>query len=162
MRRTLASLVLLASPLWILELRRAIPALSGLELFSPDPILLGVAFAALRAEPLAACIFAAVLGALLDLPSGTPFGLGAARLALGAAFLGSLRSQVRADAWVVAPLAVLLFAIASKAVEALVLEACQDVALLPLVGRGALVALATAAATPLLWPAGEALLASAR
>ena len=80
--KELVTALLYAAPLVLVELRRGIPELFGFERFAPDPVVLAVVFAAVRVKPEPACFFAAVLGLLCDLPAGTPFGLGGARLAL--------------------------------------------------------------------------------
>src|SRR2546421_4689509 len=106
MSRVFALALLAASPLILLELRRAIPVLAGLDEHAPDPFVAAVAFAALRATPMSACAFAAACGLLVDLPAATPFGLGGARLALVAAVLSTLRRQLDTG-----PLAVRVFAV---------------------------------------------------
>lgn len=146
-------LLVYLAPLLLVELRRAIPELLGLERFGPDPVLIAVVFAALRFKPEPACFFAAVCGLLGDVPAGTPFGLGGARLALVAALVGSLKRQVDPRAPLVPLLCVLFASLFDRALAAVILDASSDTALRGLLARGALDALATALVVPLLWPA---------
>jgi rod shape-determining protein MreD len=161
-RQALATILLTASPFLVVALRRAIPALTGLEDHAPDPVILGLAFVALRVDPVSACLWAACCGFLLDAPSGTPFGLGAARLALVTAALGTLRTQLDTETLAVRALVVIGAGIAEKTLGAIVLEASSgEVPILALLGRGALVAFATVTLVPVLWPALEMLRATA-
>ncbi len=155
--KELASLLLYAAPLVLVAMRRVLPDLLGLTEHAPDPVIVAVAIAALRFPKEGACLFAAAAGLLGDLPSGTPFGLGGARLALVAIFASSLRRHVDLGVPFVPSLAVLTLALLDRAIAAIVLDACQDVRLLPLLARGALDATASVALVPLLWPAGELL-----
>jgi len=163
MSQALAKLLLLLSPLLLLELKRAIPVFLGLSTYAPDPLIVAVGFAALRACRLRACIFAAACGLLLDVPAGTHFGLSALRLSFFAAVLASVRHELDAESPVVCALVVLLLALGEKVLEAMVLETCMThVALFPLLFQAGVIALATAALTPFLWPACDALLLTAR
>jgi rod shape-determining protein MreD len=170
--RALAPILLYAAPLILVELRRAIPGLVGLTEHAPDPVLLAVVFAALRFRPDGACLFAAAAGLLGDLPSGTPFGLGGARLALVAALVATLRRQIDTTAPFVPTLAVLGAGLLDRSLAAIVLDgagegglvpgdAAASVPLLAVLAHGALDAFATLLLVPLLWPAGEALRAAA-
>ncbi len=160
--RTLAGIALLGAPLLLVELRRALPFVLGLDLVAPDPVIVGVAFAALRAPALVACLVAAACGFLVDVPAGTRLGLEAARLSFVAATVASVRGQVDPRAFTVQLTTVLGAALGDRVVAALVLElSAPEVPLFELLGRGLVVAVASAAVAPLLWPAFEALVATA-
>jgi rod shape-determining protein MreD len=160
--RALAGLLLLASPLVLVELRRALPFVLGLDEVAPDPVLVAIAFAALRKSPTAACVVAAACGFLLDVTSGSAFGLEAARLSFVAAVLASVRQDLDAQVGVVRVAAVLGAALFERALAATFLElGSPEVPFFELLGRGLISACATAAAAPFLWPACEAVATAA-
>jgi rod shape-determining protein MreD len=150
------------SPFLLVALRRAIPPFFGLETHAPDPVIVGVAFAALRFAPLEASIFAAAAGLVADVPSGTPFGLAGARLALIAAVLATLKRQVDTRSPFVPSILVFAASLVDRAVAAIVLDASGDVPLGALLGRGFLDAAFTVVLVPILWPAAETLRAAAK
>ncbi len=150
--RELALALAYAAPWLLVALRRAIPETLGLERAAPDPVLLAVVVAGVTARPLPACLFAAAAGLLGDVPSGTPFGLGGARLALVAALIATTRRQLDTNTPLVPSLLVLGAGLLDRALAAIVLDATGDVPLRALLVQGALDALATVALVPLLWP----------
>lgn len=150
--KALVVALLYAAPLVLVELRRALPDLLGLERGAPDPVVVAVVFAAVRFKPEAACLFAAVAGLLGDVPAETPFGLGGARLALVAALVASLRRQLDVSAPLVPTLLVLGGALLDRSLAALVLDATSDVPLRCLLRQGAVDAVFTLALVPILWP----------
>ncbi|HZV00154.1 MAG TPA: rod shape-determining protein MreD [Planctomycetota bacterium] len=160
--RSLATLLLWLAPFALVALRRAIPPFFGLETHAPDPVIVGVAFAALRFSPLEASLFSAAAGLLADVPSGTPFGLAAARLALVASVLASVRRQVDTRSPFVPSILVFTASLVDRALAAIVLDASGDVPLGGLLGRGFLDAAFTVVLVPILWPAAETLRAAAR
>ncbi len=155
--KALVTALLYAAPLLLVELKRALPQLLGLESAAPDPVVVAVVFAAVRWKPEPACLFAAAAGLLNDVPAGTPFGLGGARLALVAALVASIRRQLDATAPLVPTLLVLGCALLDRALSAIVLDATGDVPLRALLRQGALDSLATLLLVPLLWPVGQSL-----
>jgi rod shape-determining protein MreD len=157
LRSVAAQLLVAASPVLLLELGRGFAELAQVERCAPDWVSIAAAVAALRSEPSAACIWAAGAGLVEDLPSGTPFGLGGARRALLVAILHALRRQWDAGSPLMRPLAAAALAFADKLLLAAALGTWSEgVALGPLAARAALVALATAVAAPVLWPAIDA------
>src|SRR5262245_55182743 len=96
MKRSLASFIIFIAPLWLLELKRALPALP-LVGAAPDPLVLAAVIAGLRAAPERAALFGAVAGLLVDLPSDVPLGLGGARLSLLALAVSRARTTLALD-----------------------------------------------------------------
>jgi hypothetical protein len=152
----LRTLLALSSPLWLLELRRALPAWPWLEV-STDPLLLAAAFLALRASPLSASLAGGVTGLLLDLHGDVRLGLGAALLSATAWVFACAKGTFLLDRPFTRPLFVLLFALAFELPRALLVHVAHDASLLALAERGARIALATAIATPVGLPVARLL-----
>lgn len=149
----LAQLLLLASPLVLLELARATPDTLGLERCAPDWIACGAAFAALRAPQGPACVWAAVAGILEDAPAGGAFGLGGARRALLVLLLQRTGREGDEGSPLLGPLAAAALAFGDKALLALELSSTAEggAPLGPLLAHAGLIALATAVLAPLFW-----------
>ena len=154
----LAGLLLLSSPLWVVALRQALPELLGWAELAPDLLLLAAAVAAWRHAPVPAVVFAAAGGALMDVPSAVPFGLGAGRLALCAALFASLRRGVNSEVPGAGVVVVFAFALLERTLLALTLRAFDPALEVgPLLQRAGAIALCTGLAAPLGFAVSRAL-----
>lgn len=143
------ALLLLLAPVWVVALRQALPELLGWEGLAPDLFLLAAAVAAWRHAPVPAVLFAAAGGALLDVPSAVPFGLGAGRAAACAALFVGLRRGVATGVPGGGALVVAAFALLERTLLALELRVFDDdVALAPLLLRAGAIALVTGLCAP--------------
>jgi len=153
-----ARLILLLAPVWVVLLRQALIAVWPGAGWAPDLLLAVAAAVAWTQPPTAAVAFAAAAGLLVDVPSGTPFGLAGARLGLLVLGLTGLRRAVALELPGARTLMVAGFAYAERVSAALTLKAfAPDVALEPLLARSWKVAVATAALAPLVWGLAGAL-----
>lgn len=149
--------VVLAAPLWVLLLRHTLADLCGPLGAAPDVALVAAAAAAWTRTPLSATLFAALLGAALDLASATPWGLGALRYAVLAAALSSLRRIGDFDLPGVSVVLVLVAAFGERAAAALTLGVRLQLPLAPLLLQAAAIAALSALLAPLGFSAARAL-----
>lgn len=145
----MTALLLLLSPVWVVALRQALPEVLGWSGLAPDVFLLAAAVAAWRHAPVPAVLFAAAGGALLDVPSALPFGLGAGRAALCAATFVALRRSVATGVPGGGAVVVAAFALLERSLLALELRAFdEEVALGPLLLRAGAIAGVTGLMAP--------------
>ena len=162
LRRGLAGLLLLSAPLWVVALRQLVPQLLGATTVGPDVLAAALAVAAWNHRPASAVAFAALTGWLLDVPSGLPWGIGAARTAVLVAGLASLR-RARALELPGARFVLLgVFGLVERLSAALALKLVwPEVDLEPLLIRGGWIALATLPLAPLAFSVSGGLCAEA-
>jgi rod shape-determining protein MreD len=161
MTRSLASVIIFMAPLWLLELKHALPAFP-LVGAAPDPLILAAVIAGMRAAPERAALFGAVAGLLVDLPSEIPLGLGGARLSLLALAVSRARTTLALDSG--GALAVVAFVVTGlfEISGALILDSFAEVDLGALAGRCVRIAIATAVVAPLAWSPAIALFQATR
>lgn len=161
MNEGLASLlrpvVVLAAPVWVLLLRYGVADLGAIWGAAPDVAVIAAVAAAWTRRPLGAVIFAAVLGASLDLASTTPWGLGAIRYSILATVVCGIRRVGDYDVPGMSVALVLLFALAERSAAAATVGLRLRLPLAPLLWQAGGIALLTAALAPLGFLAARAL-----
>lgn len=161
MNEGLASLlrpvVVLAAPVWVLLLRYGVADLGAINGVAPDVAVVAAVAAAWTRKPLGAVVFAALLGASLDLASTTPWGFGAIRYALLAAVVCGIRRVGDFDLPGMSVFLVLIFALFERGAAAATIGVRLHLPLSPLLLHAGGIAVLSALIAPLGFLAARAL-----
>jgi len=153
----LRPLVVLAAPVWVLLLRYGVADLGAVAGVAPDVAVIAAVAAAWTRRPLGAVLFAALLGASLDLASTTPWGLGAIRYSMLATVVCGIRRVGDFDLPGMSVFLVLVFALAERGAAATVVGLRLRLPLGPLLWHAGGIALFSALIAPLGFLAARAL-----